>query len=166
MPFKSFEFESIDDHLRGDGLYSQYTRSSYPRRSSFSDTPLTSKAVDSPAMRKYNRDMQSVLNEKRDQMKIQTFRPHRANSHRNLGINDGFGSDTLQMARSRAIGNVQLRLGNHDRSTLIKFDNTTTKPVVSVKSRSELEGYGAEGRRGARGSWRRFGSSIGVTGKG
>ncbi|KAF8774659.1 Protein piccolo-like protein [Argiope bruennichi] len=57
MPFKSFEFESIDDHLRSDGLYSQYMRTSYPRRSSLSDTPLTSKAVDSPALRRYNRDM-------------------------------------------------------------------------------------------------------------
>ncbi|GFU85107.1 uncharacterized protein TNCV_1553701 [Trichonephila clavipes] len=57
MPFKSFEFESIDDQLRTDGMYGQYARSTYPRRSSLSDTPLTSKAVDSPAMRRYNRDM-------------------------------------------------------------------------------------------------------------
>ncbi|GFR07040.1 uncharacterized protein TNCT_377981 [Trichonephila clavata] len=61
MPFKSFEFESIDDQLRTDGMYGQYARSTYPRRSSLSDTPLTSKAVDSPAMRRYNRDMASEL---------------------------------------------------------------------------------------------------------
>ncbi|XP_042897230.1 uncharacterized protein [Parasteatoda tepidariorum] len=81
MPFKSFEFESIDDHLRTDGLYSSspYTRSSalfrgsstYPRRSSLTDMTADrihlrdtsvnslglSKTRDSPAMRKYSRDL-------------------------------------------------------------------------------------------------------------
>ncbi|GIY79881.1 uncharacterized protein CDAR_423841 [Caerostris darwini] len=51
MPFKSFEFESIDDHLRSDGL-----RTSYPRRNSLTDAPKA--GVDSPALRRYNRDMQ------------------------------------------------------------------------------------------------------------
>ncbi|KAG8192611.1 hypothetical protein JTE90_017177 [Oedothorax gibbosus] len=76
MPFKSYEFESIDDHLRGgdfSGVYgsSAYTRGSslLPltrggpyRRSSLTDappitlrdTPLASKSLDA---RRYNRDM-------------------------------------------------------------------------------------------------------------
>lgn len=72
MPFKSYEYESIDDHLRMDGgVYgsSPYARGSsllprggayQPRRSSLTDTmtlrdtTLGSKSLD---LRRYNRDM-------------------------------------------------------------------------------------------------------------
>ncbi|GIY72135.1 hypothetical protein CEXT_461891 [Caerostris extrusa] len=59
MPFKSFEFESIDDHLRSDGL-----RTSYPRRNSLTDAPKA--GVDSPALRRYNRDMQRSYRQRKN----------------------------------------------------------------------------------------------------
>ncbi|XP_054717232.1 uncharacterized protein LOC129226627 [Uloborus diversus] len=85
MPFKSFEFESIDDHLRADGLYgsSPYRSSlqmgrgsTYPRRSSLTDMRLRADDMDrlqlretsvnslggagksqDPALRRYSREL-------------------------------------------------------------------------------------------------------------